>query len=129
MGMSAIEGIEFLCEAPHPGPLPAPSSQGENSPKPITRIEPMNRNNDCDSVSLSSPKGGEGWGLSRHSFCATADEEAFMAQGEIYWMFDVPRVHGEGDDSQGQCRDAPCGLSRSRVSTGSHSQNNCRVLE
>ena len=64
--------------------LPLP--RGESSPKPIARIQPLNCDNDRDSVSLSSPKGGEGWG-----------EEALRAQGKMHWMFDVPEVHGEGE--------------------------------
>jgi 16S rRNA (cytosine967-C5)-methyltransferase len=35
---------------------------GENSPKPVARIEHLNRDTTRDSVSLSSPKGGEGRG-------------------------------------------------------------------
>ena len=49
-------------------------------PEPITRIEPMNRNDDRDFVSLSSPKGGEGRG-----------EEVSGLKGKLIgcWMFDV----------------------------------------
>ena len=41
-------------------------------------MEPMNHNVDHDSVSLSSPKGGEGRG-----------EEALRVHGEIHWVLDV----------------------------------------
>jgi len=53
---------------------------GENSPKPVTRIEPLHRHDARDSVSLSSPKGGEGWG-----------EEASGLRGKFHWMLDVGR--------------------------------------
>src|SRR5437762_525086 len=56
-----------------------------------SRVEVLNRKSADDSVSLSSPKVGEGWGLSRHSFGATADEEALGLTGKFHSVFDVRR--------------------------------------
>jgi hypothetical protein len=58
------------------------------------RIEPMNLDTTTASVSLSSPKGGEGWG-----------EEGSGLKGKFHWFFGVRRsmfdvrcspVHGKG---------------------------------
>jgi len=82
--------------APSP-PRSGGKGRGENSPKPIARLEPLNRNNDRGSVSLSSPKGGEGWG-----------EEALGFKGNLIGcsalnvrcsMFPV---HGEGISHQNE---------------------------
>src|ERR1051325_4703077 len=48
-------------DAPLPDPLPVRSSRGENSPKPIARLEPLNHPLTRPSGTLS-PTGGEGWG-------------------------------------------------------------------
>src|SRR4051812_36058341 len=45
-----------------------PLTEGENSPKPVARLEPLNRDTLKTSVSLSSPKGGEGWGEEASGF-------------------------------------------------------------
>ena len=60
----------------------SPPEQGENSAKPVARFEPLNRNNDRGSVSLSSPKGGEGGG-----------EEVLGFRGN---HIGCSPVHGEG---------------------------------
>ena len=80
----------------------------ENSPQPVARIEPLNRNDDCDSVSLSSPKGGlESLGKQRKESAESGGplraeragaseslgrgEEAFRVPGKFIecWMLDV----------------------------------------
>ena len=75
------------------GPSQAAIVQRENSAKKHSRIESLNQSRPTTSVSLSSPKGGEGRG-----------EEVVKVQGEgsltfdvLCSAFDVPRVRGEGE--------------------------------
>jgi hypothetical protein len=86
----------------------SPTTAGKKSRKQVVSFEPLNQDTAESSVSLSSPKGGEGWG-----------EEASGLMGKHHPMFGVQRsmfdvrcsqIGGEGLSPQVQRRYFPSPL-------------------